>query len=204
MPLAISDGCVDVVPQVTLAILHAKELGLKVPIVYNTSAFDSIESLKLMDGLVDIYLPDFKVWKDETSKRLLKADAYADVARESIGEMHRQVGDLCFTADGIAQKGILVRHLVMPGKEDEGVHIMNWLADALSKDVFVNIMEQYFPTAHVGKDRRGTKSDRSGEKRYSEVNRPVKHEEVGVVQQAARNAGLWRFAEPARHGGWNI
>lgn len=189
-----------VVPQVALAILTAKDLGLKVPIVYNTSAFDSLQSLKLMDGLVDIYLPDFKVWNNETSKRLLKADAYADAARESIQEMYRQVGDLCFTPDGIAKKGLLVRHLVMPGKEQEGVQIMNWLAQSLGKDVFVNVMEQYFPTAHVGKDRRGS----SQEKRYSEINRPVNKDEIGIVQQAARDAGLWRFAEAARHGGWNI
>lgn len=193
-----------VVPQVALAILHARDMGLKVPIVYNTSAFDSLDSLQLMDGLVDIYLPDFKVWSNDTSKRLLKADAYADAARESIQEMYRQVGDLCFTADGIAKKGVLVRHLVMPGKEEEGVQIMNWLAETLGRDCFVNIMEQYFPTAHVGKEKRGTKGIREGEKRYSEINRAIKHEEVSVVQKAARDAGLWRFAEPARHGGWNV
>ena len=191
-----------VVPQVALAILSAREMGLKVPIVYNTSAFDSLDSLRLMDGLVDIYLPDFKVWSNETSKRLLKADAYADAARESIHEMYRQVGDLCFTTDGIAKKGVLVRHLVMPGKEEEGVKIVNWLAEALGKDVFVNVMEQYFPTAHVGKEKRGNKEGK--EKRYEEINRPVNRDEVGIVSKAARDAGLWRFAEPARHGGWNL
>ncbi|KIX00046.1 uncharacterized protein Z518_10973 [Rhinocladiella mackenziei CBS 650.93] len=191
-----------VVPQVALAILSAREMGLKVPIVYNTSSFDSLESLKLMDGLVDIYLPDFKVWSNDTSKRLLKADAYADAARESIQEMYRQVGDLCFTADGIAKKGVLVRHLVMPGKEQEGVQIMNWLAEALGKDVFVNVMEQYYPDAHVGKEKRGSKA--SKDKRYAEINRAASHEEVGIVQKAARDAGIWRFAEAARHGGWNI
>lgn len=190
-----------VVPQVALAILAAKEMGLKVPIVYNTSAFDSIESLGLMDGLVDIYLPDFKVWENATSKRLLKADAYADAARESILEMYRQVGDLCFTPDGIAKRGVLVRHLVMPGKEREGVSIVNWLADALGKDTFVNVMEQYRPDAHVGKENRGSKS---GEKRYAELNRPASDDEIGAVQKAARAAGLWRFAEAARHGGFNI
>lgn len=188
-----------VVPQVALAILTARDMGLKVPIVYNTSAFDSLESLQLMDGLVDIYLPDFKVWNNDTSKRLLKADGYADAARESIQEMYRQVGDLCFTGDGIAKRGVLVRHLVMPGKEQEGVEIMNWLANVVSKDVFVNVMEQYFPTAHVGKEKRGNK-----EKRYAEINRPVNRDEIGVVQKAARDAGLWRFAEAARHGGWNV
>src|SRR5947207_14035091 len=106
-----------VVPQVVLSILHARDLGLKIPIIYNSSAFDSLESLDLLDGLVDIYLPDFKVWRDSTSKRLLKAEKYAETAMESIKAMHAQVGDLCFTADGIAKRGVLLRHLVMPGKE---------------------------------------------------------------------------------------
>ena len=200
-----------VVPQVALAILHARELGLRVPIIYNTSSFDSLDSLALMDGLVDIYLPDFKVWKDATSKRLLKADNYTSVAMESIKAMYTQVGDLAFTPDGIAKKGVLVRHLVMPGKEDEGQEIVKWLADNVSKDIFVNIMEQYHPDAHVGKHKR-TKStvpsqtmEESGEAvRYADINRPVNKEEIGIVQRAARAAGLWRFAEAAEHGGFNI
>lgn len=189
-----------VVPQVALAILEAKEMGLRVPIVYNTSAFDSLESLELMDGLVDIYLPDFKVWRDETSKRLLKADHYAEHARESIKEMYRQVGDLCFTGDGIAKSGVLVRHLVMPGKEDEGIEIVRWLAGSLSKDCFVHIMEQFHPRAHVGKPSRGKQQG----KRYADINRPVNDEEMGIVKKAARDAGLWRLQEPARHEGFNI
>lgn len=189
-----------VVPQVALAILHAKDLGLKVPIVYNTSAFDSLDSLELMDGLVDIYLPDFKVWKDETSRRLLKADQYAEHARQSIQEMYRQVGDLCFTPDGIARRGVLVRHLVMPGKEDEGTEIVRWLAGSVSKDCFVNIMEQYHPRAHVGKAKRG----RQDETRYAEINRPISDQEIGVVKQAARDAGLWRIQEPPKHDGFNL
>ena len=109
------------------------------PIVYNTSAYDSLDSLDLLDGLVDIYLPDFKVWDKSTSKRLLKADDYASTAKESIRKMHDQVGDLCFTPDGIAKKGLLVRHLVMPGKEDEGQKIMRWLGSNISRDLFVNV-----------------------------------------------------------------
>jgi len=128
-------------PQVVLSILHAKDLGLNVPRIYNTSAFDSLASVQLLDGLVDIYLPDFKVWNDSTSKRLLKADNYTETAMESIKAMHDQVGDLCFTPDGIAKKGVLVRHLVMPGYESEGQEIMKWMASNLSRHVFVNIME---------------------------------------------------------------
>ena len=208
-----------VVPQVVLSILQARELGLRLPIVYNTSAFDSSESLDLLDGLVDIYLPDFKVWNSATSKRLLKADDYAGAARESIKKMYKQVGDLCFTSDGIAKKGLLVRHLVMPGKEVEGVDIMSWIGSNLSRDTFVNIMEQYHPDAHVGKPRKaspringhpmsnaiepgGQKSSES--RRYDDLNRPITAEEISIVREAAKEAGLWRFCDPPRHEGFNI
>ncbi|ERF75653.1 hypothetical protein EPUS_08806 [Endocarpon pusillum Z07020] len=195
-----------VVPQVALAILQGREIGLKVPIIYNTSAFDSLDSLELMDGLVDVYLPDLKAWHKETSKRLLKAVNYTETAMESIKAMYKQVGDLTFTGDGIAKKGLLVRHLVMPGKEDEGVAIMKWLAQSISKDTFVNIMEQYHPDAHVGKKKRGPSQPRSmsEEVRYADINRAATADEVGAVTKAAREAGLWRFAEAAKHGGFNL
>jgi putative pyruvate formate lyase activating enzyme len=207
-----------VVPQVALSILDARELGLRLPIVYNTSSFDSLESLALLDGLVDIYLPDFKVWESSTSKRLLKADDYTATAKESIKAMHAQVGDLCFTADGIAKKGVLVRHLVMPGHVEEGRKIVGWLAEHVSKDMMVHIMEQYFPRAHVGKPRRGrhdalTEAERGGvaaasestaNVRYADINRPVDLSEVARVRAAAEEAGLWRFVEAARHGGFNM
>ncbi|KAE8375588.1 integral membrane protein DUF92-domain-containing protein [Aspergillus bertholletiae] len=187
-----------VVPQVALAILTARDMGLKIPIIYNTSSFDSLESLELLDGLVDIYLPDFKVWKNSTSKRLLKAEDYAETATESIKAMHKQVGDLCFTSDGIAKKGILLRHLVMPGKEDEGRKIMIWLAENVSKDLYVHIMEQYHPDAHVGKRKRTTKNaagEEQAEVRYAEINRAVRDDELSSVRDAAVAAGLWRFCE---------
>ena len=212
-----------VVPQVVLSILHAKELGLKIPIVYNTSSFDSLESIELLDGLVDIYLPDFKVWNAATSKRLLKADDYATVAKESIQAMHRQVGDLCFTSDGLAKKGVLLRHLVMPGHEEEGKHIVRWLAENISKDLYIHVMEQYHPRAHVGKEKRGkigraedvaegtvepggkAASDTvKKEVRYADINRAVEDQEVDSVKKVAQEAGLWRFVDVAEHGGFNI
>ncbi|PQE10281.1 pyruvate formate lyase activating enzyme protein [Rutstroemia sp. NJR-2017a WRK4] len=207
-----------VVPQVVLSILHARDNGLKIPIVYNTSAYDSLESLNLLDGLVDIYLPDFKLWKDSTSKRLLKADNYTETAMKSIKVMHDQVGDLCFTFDGIAKRGLLVRHLVMPGYESEGQEIMKWMASNISRDVFVNIMEQYRPDAHVGKTKRThkqsstptepdeamtSKADRA-DVRYSEISRPVNKDEVNTVRRAAEEAGLWRFCDPPKHDGFAI
>ncbi|KAH8696528.1 putative pyruvate formate lyase activating enzyme [Talaromyces proteolyticus] len=204
-----------VVPQVALAIIAAKDMGLTVPIIYNTSSFDSPESLKLMEGLVDIYLPDFKVWSSSSSKRLLKADNYADVAKESVKEMHRQVGDLSFTSDGIAKKGVLLRHLVMPGKEEEGKQIMKWLADNVSRDLYVHIMEQYHPDAHVGKKKRraakkivepgGEESAVAEEEvRYAEINRAVTDIELESVKQAAEKAGLWRFCEVSDKPGFHL
>lgn len=211
-----------VVPQVVLSILHAKDLGLRLPIVYNTSAFDSMESLELLDGLVDIYLPDFKVWTKASSKRLLKAEDYASAAMESIKGMHAQVGDLCFTPDGLAKKGLLLRHLVMPGKEDEGRAIMRWLGENISTDIFVNIMEQYHPDAHVGKPSRSSRASSnhgaieeastnqhddgptSHSVRYNEINRAVTGQEVSSVRKAAEDAGIWRFCDPVRHDGFNL
>lgn len=165
--------------------------------------------MELMDGLVDIYLPDFKVWSKATSQRLLKADDYASTATESVKAMHEQVGDLCFTGDGIAKKGVLVRHLVMPGKEAEGEHIMKFLAEKVSRDIFVNIMEQYRPDAHVGKPKRRSKKEdaRQGtqeEVRYAEINRPVNKDEISAVRKAAEAVGLWRFCDPPRHDGFAI
>ncbi|KAJ5587135.1 uncharacterized protein N7459_002900 [Penicillium hispanicum] len=204
-----------VVPQVALSILAAKDMGLRIPIVYNTSSFDSLDSLKLLDGLVDIYLPDFKVWRSSTSKRLLKADNYTTTAMESIKEMHRQVGDLSFTSDGIAKKGVLLRHLVMPDKEDEGREIMRWLAENVSRDLYVHIMEQYHPDAHVGKKRRVTRRVRIGEDdgdgnavkeevRYAEINRAVRDDELGSVRDAAVKAGLWRFCEVNENSNFHL
>jgi putative pyruvate formate lyase activating enzyme len=193
-----------VVPQVALSILHARDKGLTLPIIYNTSAYDSAASLELLDGLVDIYLPDFKVWEPATSRRLLKSEDYAVTARETIKAMHAQVGDLCFTADGIAKKGLLVRHLVMPGYEDEGARIMKFLADEVSRDCFVNIMEQYRPDAHVGKPKRRGKSEDDSGHRYAEINRSVSQDEISTVRKAAELAGLWRFCDPPKHEGFNI
>lgn len=196
-------------PQVALSVLHARDNGLTVPVIYNTSAYDSLASLELLDGLVDIYLPDFKLWRTASSRRLLKADDYAATARESIKAMHAQVGDLCFTADGIAKKGLLVRHLVMPGFEDESAEIMKFLANDVSKDCFVNIMEQYHPDAYVGRPKTRSKQaadkgDNASEKRYAEINRAVTNDEISSVRRAAEAAGLWRFCDPPRHDGFSL
>lgn len=180
-----------VVPQVIEAIALAVEGGLRVPIVYNTSSYDSLRSLELLDGLVDIYMPDFKFWREDTSARLCKARDYPSVTRDAITEMHRQVGDLVFDHHGLAKCGLLVRHLVMPGHAGEARDILTWL-HSLSPDTYVNVMEQYRPTHKVGT---GEKRARSGFTKYEDIDRPVEMSEVNEIKQFARDIGLVRLEE---------
>ncbi len=170
-----------VVPQVLEALTIAIGDGLRLPIVYNTSGFDSIESLRLLDGVVDIYMPDFKLWTEEAARRYLKCPAYPEAARAAFREMHRQVGDLVLGADGIAQRGLLVRHLVMPGMIEETRDILRFLAEQISPDTFVNVMDQYRPAGKVGPGN------------YPEINRRITYGELQDAYRIARAVGLHRF-----------
>ena len=125
-----------VVPQVLEALVPAIEMGLNLPIVYNTSAYDSLESLRWMDGIIDIYMPDFKLWTASAGKRYLMAEDYPEAARVSILEMHRQVGPLVFDERGLATRGVLVRHLLMPGLLDETKRCLEWLAEQLGPGTY--------------------------------------------------------------------
>jgi len=175
-----------VVPQVLEGLVVAVEAGLRLPIVYNTSAYDSMDSLRLMDGVVDIYMPDFKIWDEGHALTYLKAKDYPQAAREAIQEMHRQVGVFKMDEQGIAKRGVLVRHLVMPGDLAGTPDIMGWLAEACSPDTYVNIMAQYRPAGKVSRDK------------YSEINRGVRADEMEAAYRAAAEAGLWRFDERKR------
>jgi putative pyruvate formate lyase activating enzyme len=177
-----------VAPQVIEAIGVAAEEGLRTPIVYNTSGYDSLRSLQLLDGLVDIYMPDFKLWGRDSARTLLKAKDYPERTREAILEMHRQVGPLKFGPDGVARRGVLVRHLVMPGKLDETEAVFRWLAEEVSPDTFVNIMGQYHPDHQVGQ----TTDDQTI--RYQQIDRKPRLDEIHDAYEAASRAGLWRFA----------
>jgi putative pyruvate formate lyase activating enzyme len=176
-----------VAPQVVEAIAAAVPLGLRLPIVYNTSAYDAVSSLRLLDGLVDIYMPDFKFWNPETALRLAMATDYPARAREAVLEMHRQVGPLRFGPDGLARRGVLVRHLVMPGQTDEAAAVFDWLAREVSPDTYVNLMGQYRPEYRVGR------STARGNTQFAEVDRRPVAAEMGAALAAARRAGLWRF-----------
>jgi putative pyruvate formate lyase activating enzyme len=182
-----------VAPQVIEAIAAAIPRGLNLPIVYNTSAYDAIESLRMLDGLIDIYMPDFKFWSYDSARNLAKAKDYPERAREAIREMHRQVGPLRFGPDGLARRGLLVRHLVMPGQTGEAEAIFRWLADELGPDTYVNVMAQYRPEHQVGMP------SRDGATRYADIYRRPYHEELAAAHAAARAAGLWRIDERWLH-----
>ncbi len=174
-----------VAPQVLEAILEAVRRGLKVPIVYNTSAYDSLRSLELLDGVVDVYMPDLKFADSAVAKRLALAADYPEHARKAIVEMHRQVGDLVFDDRGLALRGVLVRHLVMPDDLAGTRESMRFLAGEVSTDTFVNVMDQYRPAAQV----------LAKPQQYAEINRPVSSAEVRRAVEVAREEGLHRFDE---------
>ena len=176
-----------VVPEVVEALAVAVDWGLHLPIVYNTSAYDSLESMEFMDGIVDIYMPDFKYWSRERSRIYMKADNYPDAARVAITAMHRQVGQLVLDGDGLAKRGLLVRHLVMPGCQDETRAILEWIATELGPDTYVNLMDQYYPAGKVSAEH------------YSEINRRLTSAEFMEAQEIARKLGLRRLDERRPH-----
>jgi putative pyruvate formate lyase activating enzyme len=168
-----------VVPQILEALPFALGSGLRLPIVYNTSAYDSLDSLRLLEGVVDIYMPDFKLWTGESARRYLKRADYPEVARETIVEMHRQVGDLVFDEQGLARRGLIVRHLMMPGMLGETKAILRFVAEELGSEAYVNLMAQYYVSGRVGKD---------GE--YKEIARAIYRDEYEEALAFARALGL--------------
>ncbi|KAI8473228.1 MAG: radical SAM superfamily protein [Monoraphidium minutum] len=186
-----------VVPQVVEALATAAARGLSLPIVYNTSGYDSLSSLRLLDGLVDIYMPDFKFWTAATAEKYARAADYPERARDAIKEMHKQVGDLVFEGDGLAKRGLLLRHLVMPGLSGEGREILAWAAAELGRDTFVNVMGQFAPGSSPLLAT-GEKRSRLGFVSYEELRRRPPTSEVEELIAFARSKGLWRFEEAPR------
>ena len=133
------------VPQIIEAIKIARGNGLSLPIVYNTNGYEKVETLKMLEGYIDIYLPDLKYSDDLLAKRLSKVDNYFQIATNAIREMHRQTGRAIFNDDGIMQKGMIIRHLVLPNHILNSRRVLKWINDNMS-DVYVSVMAQYFPT----------------------------------------------------------
>ena len=135
-----------VVPQILNAVGIASEKGLRLPLIFNTGGYDSVATLKLLEGIVDIYMPDFKFWDPAVARMTCNAEDYPEIARKALTEMHRQVGDLCIDdKSGLAYKGLLVRHLVLPEGLAGTAQVMHFIARTLSRNTYVNVMDQYRP-----------------------------------------------------------
>jgi len=137
--------------QIIEAIKIAKEKGLTIPIVYNTNGYENVETLKLLEGFVDIYLPDLKYYYNELGSKYSKVTNYFEIATKAIKEMYRQVGAPKLDEKGIMKKGLMVRHLILPGETKNSKEVLKWIKENLDEDVFVSIMAQYFPT-YLAKD----------------------------------------------------
>jgi putative pyruvate formate lyase activating enzyme len=168
-----------VVPQILAALLVATKAGLNLPIVYNTGGYDSLETLKLLDGVIDIYMPDMKYASERIARRYSKIPHYPQTNQAAVLEMHRQVGDLQINQDGIATRGLLVRHLVLPNDLAGTAEIVRFLAERVSTNTYLNVMSQYRPAFNA--------------RQFPKLSRPLKGEEYRQAVQMAHAAGLERL-----------
>ena len=171
-----------VVAQILAAVRIAAERGLRLPLVYNTGGYDSPEALALLDGVIDIYMPDMKYGDSEIAHRYSHVRGYWEVNQAAVREMHRQVGDLVIGADGIARRGLLVRHLVLPGDLANTEKVLAFITDEISTNTYVNIMRQYYPCYRAWD--------------YPPLDRPITTEEFNRALAAAERKGLHRLDRP--------
>ncbi|MGN0164606.1 MAG: radical SAM protein [Lachnospiraceae bacterium] len=142
------------IPYITTAVELAKNQGFDLPIVYNTGGYEKAESLKILDGLVDIYLPDFKYFYKDSAVRYSKAADYSAIAKAALAEMYRQTGTIVFDENGMMKKGTIVRHLCLPGREDESKQIIKYLFETYGNNIYMSIMSQYTPLESFVKEGR--------------------------------------------------
>lgn len=166
------------VPQIVQALIIAIEKGLEIPLVYNCGGYESVETLKLLENIIDIYMPDIKYSDNEVASQLSGIKNYWFVARAAVKEMHRQVGDLHIDRKGIARRGLLLRHLVLPDNFAGSEKVLDFVADEISKNTYINIMDQYHP-AYKAND-------------YPALNRRIKSDEYQKVLDYAMLKGLHR------------
>jgi putative pyruvate formate lyase activating enzyme len=168
-----------VVPQILAAVMIAAQAGLELPIVYNTGGYDSLEMLHLLDGIIDIYMPDMKYADAKIAQKYSKIPHYPEINQAALREMHRQVGDLVLDTDGIAWRGLLVRHLILPNDLAGSQEIMKFLINDISPNTYLNIMDQYRPAfkSHL----------------FSELNRPITNDEYKSALVFAQEIGLIRL-----------
>lgn len=165
------------IPQIALALDAARQQGLLLPVVYNTGSYEEPDALRLLEGLVDIYLPDLKYFSPELSKRFSQAPDYFEKAAAALAEMYRQVGPPLFTDEnGLLQRGMIVRHLVLPGQTRDSKKILRYLYETYGDNIYISIMNQYTPLPHVA--------------HIPELNRRVTSEEYDRVLHFARRLGI--------------
>lgn len=167
-----------VVPQIVQALTFGYQHGLKVPLVYNSGGYESVETLKLLDGIIDIYMPDIKYSKDEYARRFSGVKDYWEKVRLAVKEMHRQVGDLIMDEEGVATRGLLIRHLVLPNRIAGSEDVLKFIAKDISVNSYVNLMDQYYPCFKA--------------RNLKELNRRITGAEYSEVVRMARSYGLSR------------
>ena len=179
-----------VVPQILAGLLIASEAGLRLPLVYNTGGYDSLKTLALLDGIVDIYMPDMKYADADVARRYSKISHYPASNQAAVKEMHRQVGDLTMDERGVAQRGLLVRHLVLPGDLAGTAEIVRFLRDEISPDTYINVMAQYRPCYRA---REYPPLDRSlTNQEYAEAVHLAQEAKLRLDERRSRLIWLWR------------
>jgi putative pyruvate formate lyase activating enzyme len=173
-----------VVPQILAGVLIAAKAGLTIPLVYNTGGYDSVETLKLLDGVVDIYMPDMKYGSAQIGRHYSKIREYPRINQAAVKEMHRQVGDLILDESGVAQRGLLVRHLVLPNNLAGTGKIANFLATEISTNTYINVMDQYHPAFNA--------------RQYPKVDRRITNQEYEDALATVKQAGLQRLDQRNR------
>ncbi len=179
-----------VVPQILAAVLIAAQAGLQIPLVYNTGGYDSLAMLRLLDGVIDIYMPDMKYSEPGAARRYSKIRNYPQVNQSAVKEMHRQVGDLQVDQKGVAQRGLLVRHLVLPEGIAGTEEIVRFLSDKISPHTYLNLMDQYHPAYKSPS--------------YPELNRRLTKQEYQSAVDSAQSAGLQRLDQRKSKFWFNI
>ncbi len=173
-----------VVPQIMAAVLVAAQAGLRLPLVYNTGGYDSLEMLRLLDGIIDIYMPDMKYADAEIAHRYSKVQNYPEVNKAAVREMHRQVGDLQLDENGLATRGLLVRHLILPNHLAGTAEVLRFLAEEISSNTYLNLMDQYRPAYRAYQ--------------YPELNRSITRQEYQEALRWASQFGLKRLDQRRR------
>lgn len=168
-----------VVPQILEALAVAVELGFNIPLVYNSGGYDSLETLAILDGIIDIYMPDMKYSDEKTAEELSGITEYPAINRAAVKEMHRQVGDLEIDENGVAQKGLLIRHLVLPNGLAGTAEIVKFIAEEISPNTYVNIMDQYYPSYKA--------------REIPSLTRRITREEYREAVKLTREAGIHRL-----------